>query len=750
MKYYLNTYTLLPSVDIPKIPMEVLWDLGILFGLASGMYALLIFVFRYRIRVQRRQQQIRKKELAPMISQYLFYPQDSGPKGQEAALNSRMQIRKLLAKRLDRKVLAGILMDLVQDVSGEARTRLLSLYQDLGLQEDAYRDLRSRRWEKAAGGIRELSEMQVAQAYFVIRRFVNHRRSILRKQAEFAIIGLTEEGIGYFLDNARHPISEWQQLQIMEILRRRGNFEPPDFGKWLASENQDVQLFALRLIRHYRQHGAGDAVMALIGHTRKDIRVAAIECLRDFAYAPAREALKQAYPAADPECRVLILDAFQRFSDINDRDWVQAQASKDASFLVRGKAKSVLASLQPVVGQGPMAPGTIPAGLEAAPAGAGAPPEAQPTGHGRDLSASFRDVMDLLKPDFGALEVPPADFEAGEEQHALLETGVDLPEEFWNEEYEQIFNECVVESLIETLSMATLPEGSWDGVPEFLPYVTEQSPKTTAMSPHDPCPDWLRRLEVQSEIVFSDSGYARILREVLLEGLKETGQVLNTDFVPLVTPAQSGEEDPREASSGDMEEPGAVLPEFEVLPDEIIQQPDPVSGPPGMEDPASADRHMDPDFSYFSIFKEFFRSYDTESKLILMEEIPEIGGEKELQFLKTLLQDPDVRIRKKARITHNLLAKKIGPKGADSPGNLHNATPDPALPGATAREGDPGDGMPASEGEYPEYLELNFIPEFELNPSGESRDMASGNQGAPDGYLSFLRNLNDSQRNDEQ
>ena len=58
--------------------------------------------------------------------------------------------------------------------------------------------------------------------------------------------------------------------------------------------------------------------------------------------------------------------------------------------------------------------------------------------------------------------------------------------------------------------------------------------------------------------------------------------------------------------------------------------------------------------------------------------------------------------------------------------------------------------MPASEGEYPEYLELNFIPEFELNPSGESRDMASGNQGAPDGYLSFLRNLNDSQRNDEQ
>ncbi|NHF59850.1 hypothetical protein FK220_010900 [Flavobacteriaceae bacterium TP-CH-4] len=50
----------------------------------------------------------------------------------------------------------------------------------------------------------------------------------------------------------------------------------------------------------------------------------------------------------------------------------------------------------------------------------------------------------------------------------------------------------------------------------------------------------------------------------------------------------------------------------------------------------------------YSIFEEFFRHCDTESKLILLDEIVAIGDEKEVYFLEQLLEDPEPDIRHKA------------------------------------------------------------------------------------------------------
>ena len=50
----------------------------------------------------------------------------------------------------------------------------------------------------------------------------------------------------------------------------------------------------------------------------------------------------------------------------------------------------------------------------------------------------------------------------------------------------------------------------------------------------------------------------------------------------------------------------------------------------------------------FSIFSELFRHSDTESKLILLEEIATVGDKKEVAFLKELVKDPEPQIRKNA------------------------------------------------------------------------------------------------------
>ena len=164
------------------------------------------------------------------------------------------------------------------DVSGDARDRVLALYQDLNLDEDAFKKLKSWRWERISQGILELTEMEVGKAYPYIRKFINDRRGVIRKQAQLASVTLKKEGINYFLDTARYRISEWQQLKLLEVLRNREEFEPPRFKAWLTSENRDVVLFALRLIRHYRQNDAESATLTLLKHRQEVVRSAALEC----------------------------------------------------------------------------------------------------------------------------------------------------------------------------------------------------------------------------------------------------------------------------------------------------------------------------------------------------------------------------------------------------------------------------------------------------------------------------------------
>ena len=102
----------------------------------------------------------------------------------------------------------------------------------------------------------------------------------------------------------------------------------------------------------------------------------------------------------------------------------------------------------------------------------------------------------------------------------------------------------------------------------------------------------------------------------------------------------------------------------------------------------------------FSIFREFFREYDTESKLILMEAIPEVGEEKEWEFLRGLLEDPEPAIRAKASQMLKVLGCKLGidtlpdqeapqtPTPPDASGDLHevelNFTPEISM--ATRRK----------------------------------------------------------------
>ncbi|MGD1947455.1 MAG: HEAT repeat domain-containing protein [Croceivirga sp.] len=246
-----------------------------------------------------------------------------------------------------RRIISQILHDLQKDVSGATRERLFRLYKELGLHQDAFQKLESWRWETIAQGIYELAQMEVDESYQIIRKFINDRRGVVRKQAELATVSLRDNGIDYLLDTTRHSISEWQQLKLIETLSQRIDYRPPEFKRWLLSQNKDVVLFALRLIKHYNQKGAELSIGQLVKHKNNEVRIAAIKCIVDFNFTSALPVLKKVFSKSSNRVKINILNAIATLGTEKDIPFLKQVSTSERSFVIVGKAQSSINTIAP-------------------------------------------------------------------------------------------------------------------------------------------------------------------------------------------------------------------------------------------------------------------------------------------------------------------------------------------------------------------------------------------------------------------
>lgn len=332
---------------MPKIHTDLLWDLTMLFiGLAIVIFST-IFYFRNKLRANDRRVQEKKKELSPMISEFIFYSNDAPKEEKHIYIKHKILIRDLLKNEFDRKVLISILLDLSKDVSGDTKKQLIHLYKNLGLHEDSYKKLKSWRWQVVAKGILELTQMQVTESYQFIVRFINNKRSVIRKQAEIATVTLKNEGISHFMDTTKYRISEWQQLVFLDVLRNNKDFEPPRFKTWLTSKNKHVVLLALRLIKHFNQNDAKASLIELLKHRNNQIKEEAIYCLKDFHAVEALDTLKLVFWRCSTDIKILILGAIADLGDTADVEFLKQIEHKRLHFLVKSKALNAINSIAP-------------------------------------------------------------------------------------------------------------------------------------------------------------------------------------------------------------------------------------------------------------------------------------------------------------------------------------------------------------------------------------------------------------------
>lgn len=271
--------------------IKLAWRIsGVLF-LAIALLTIYLKVIRYHLRKKENEYVTFKNEYEAMLVEYL-YAENEDEQISEEQQSIILKIKSHIPTKYKRKMVISVLYNLMNEVSGEMAQSIKTLYYKTGLIDYALTRLKNKNWYIIAKGIGELRRFKIEEAHEAVIKFIKHPKNEVRKEAQLYLVNLFRfEGLS-FLNDLETPLSEWAQLQLLEVLQKFDDQQICDIKPWLKSKNNTVVLFAIKLAQIYNQFEVKDILIDLLSHEEKEIRICVIEVLTNMYGIEAKEILK--------------------------------------------------------------------------------------------------------------------------------------------------------------------------------------------------------------------------------------------------------------------------------------------------------------------------------------------------------------------------------------------------------------------------------------------------------------------------
>jgi hypothetical protein len=257
--------------------ISILVVVALLFFLLAGILMLVTFYISYRRKSFRNKKKTIKALLDATISEHLLAALDDEDVDNVTAIPD--DIRRLMSQRFNRNLMIAELVTARKSFSGKAGNSIQSFYEQLKLNHHSGRKLFSGQWHVRARAIQELSIMQQRQYWKHIYRLTNHKNDHLRMEAQAGVIRLLGFSGLRFLNVTTHTISEWQMINLLQLLKDipAGDFKGVD--RWLRSSNPYVVAFALKIISKFRKYELHDEVIACLMNSNPLIKNQALKTI---------------------------------------------------------------------------------------------------------------------------------------------------------------------------------------------------------------------------------------------------------------------------------------------------------------------------------------------------------------------------------------------------------------------------------------------------------------------------------------
>ena len=243
-----------------------------------------MFIMVIAILVVHRRKQFKEVEREEMRIYFISILQDAmwfeSSEEKEEKIPLPKNFLKLMESDIFRNWFIEDLISTKKNLSGIATKNLEKLYEQLALYETSYRKLKNKKWHIKALGVQELYMMENTRYLPEIFELTKHPNEFVRAEAQAGMIFLKEfEGL-VFLDDLELPVSEWDQIRLLNHLAHVTYESMVNVGLWLKSTNSSVVMFALKFVSVYHLFNFQKEVNDCLRHPKKEIKLQTLEVLK--------------------------------------------------------------------------------------------------------------------------------------------------------------------------------------------------------------------------------------------------------------------------------------------------------------------------------------------------------------------------------------------------------------------------------------------------------------------------------------
>ena len=254
------------------------------------------------------------------------------------------EFRSIASDTYRRQVLIDQMIDVSTNLKGDEGKKLLSLYKHLGLDRDSIARAYDRRWHKKIKGFRELAFMNIKEANDAMYKALNSSNEILRMEAQIALVRLNDDDPFGFLSHFTSPFSLWEQITLHDLIIQH-NIPLPSFQKWLTSANPTVIMFALRMIREFKQKESEVRVQQTLMHPEPSVRQLAVQVAGDLDMRSTLETMKSMYKNQEYNICLEIIRSMGKMPDINMMGFLKLVIDKEDDVQLQIQATKAIENI---------------------------------------------------------------------------------------------------------------------------------------------------------------------------------------------------------------------------------------------------------------------------------------------------------------------------------------------------------------------------------------------------------------------
>ncbi|HTG65072.1 MAG TPA: hypothetical protein VL859_01735 [Flavobacterium sp.] len=294
---------------------------------------------RDRLKIKGRIESTYQKKYASDLIEYLYSAdgENINPEQQKKV----DYLTKCAQNPLKRKIIIKTFLKLRNEISGETADAIQNLYYQTELIKSASAKLKGKKWDAIARAIKELTQFEIKETHDEIILLINHPKKEVRNEIQKYLVKLFRFDGLEFLDVLESQLSEWDQIQLLEILNKFDNPHIPNLGKWLASENKSVVSFAIKLAKLYNQFNVKDDIINLFEHHDPEIRIQAISVVSHLGIYEAVSILKNNLFNRNLDEQIAFFKMMEDMSTPDEMDFIREFVNHE-NFYIRISAMKIL------------------------------------------------------------------------------------------------------------------------------------------------------------------------------------------------------------------------------------------------------------------------------------------------------------------------------------------------------------------------------------------------------------------------